>query len=85
MNYEQDNEFHANRMAHLNEQREYDRLEHEEALRLMRDDRRERFAMAAMQGILAHHECTGVPESVALAARQMADALIAELDKEGKA
>lgn len=45
--------------------------------------RRERFAMAAMQGLLAFHGQVE-PEWVVKNARHYADAMIAELDKEEK-
>ncbi|MHB8372227.1 MAG: hypothetical protein ACYDBI_05910 [Thermoplasmataceae archaeon] len=44
--------------------------------------RRERFAMAAMQGLLPDPECGLEPELLAKEAVLYADALIAELEKE---
>lgn len=45
--------------------------------------KRERFAMAAMQGLLAMGpRCQGAPEDMAAHAAVCADALLAELEKE---
>lgn len=50
--------------------------------------KRERFAMAAMQGLLSYGIGNGTSDSPVICAglsREYADALIAELDKDGKA
>lgn len=44
--------------------------------------KRERFAMAALQGMLADHTCDAEPDEFAEIAVNYADALIAELNKE---
>lgn len=43
--------------------------------------KREAFAMAAMQGFLSDSNVTGSQSNVAAACVQMADAILAELDK----
>lgn len=48
----------------------------------LRADRRERIATAALNGLIANAVVAHTPDVLALAAVVMADALIAELDKE---
>lgn len=52
--------------------------------RLIRRDRRERIATAALQGILSDPERRGSPKDFAKYALQYADALIEKLDEEVK-
>jgi hypothetical protein len=49
----------------------------------LRADRRERIATAALNGLIANAVVAHTPAQFALAAVVVADALIAELDKEG--
>jgi len=53
-------------------------------LSALKYDRRERIAMAAMQGLLSDPECGLEPELLAKEAVHYADALIAKLEKEKK-
>lgn len=48
----------------------------------LRADRRERIATAALNGLMANAVVAHTPDVLALAAVVIADALIAELDKE---